>query len=170
MQRPLLEVADLVRAAGERFVEKSRGWLSGQHLKVLSAIEHCRTAALGGHLDECSNCGYRPAISYNSCRDRHCPKCQANTRERWLQARRKQLLPTRYLHAVFTLEANAALRSIVRRDSGESYEGFLKGLAAESGIETPSCEQLAKLDKSANTKGPTRIGRIRMTPMRRSHK
>ena len=69
-----------------------------------------------------------------------------------------------------TLEANAALRSIVRRDSGESYEGFLKGLAAESGIETPSCEQLAKLDKSANTKGPTRIGRIRMTPMRRSHK
>ena len=103
MQRPLLEVADLVRAAGERFVEKSRGWLSGQHLKVLSAIEHCRTAALGGHLDECSNCGYRPAISYNSCRDRHCPKCQANTRERWLQARRKQLLPTRYLHAVFTL-------------------------------------------------------------------
>ena len=103
MQRPPLEVADLVRAAGECFLEKSRGWLRGQHRKVLSAIERCRTAALGGHLDECSDCGHRPAISYNSCRNRHCPKCQANTRERWLQARRKQLLPTRYLHAVFTL-------------------------------------------------------------------
>ncbi len=103
MQRPPLEVADLVRAAGERFLEKSRGWLNWQHLKVLLAIERCRTAALGGHLDECSDCGHRPAISYNSCRNRHCPKCQANTRERWLQARRKQLLPTRYLHAVFTL-------------------------------------------------------------------
>ena len=103
MQRPPLEVADLVRAAGERFLERSRGWLSGQHQKVLSAIERCRTAALGGHLDECSECGHRPAISYNSCRNRHCPKCQANTRERWLQARQKQLLPTRYLHAVFTL-------------------------------------------------------------------
>ena len=103
MQRPPLEVADLVRVAGERFLEKSRGWLSGQHRKVLSAIERCRTAALGGHLDECSDCGHRPAISDNSCRNRHCPKCQANTRERWLQARRKQLLPARYLHAVFTL-------------------------------------------------------------------
>ena len=67
MERPSLEVADLVRAAGERFVETSRGWLSGQHLKVLSAIERCRTAALGGHRDECSDCGHRPPISYNSC-------------------------------------------------------------------------------------------------------
>ncbi len=93
MQRPPLDVADLVRAAGKRFVEKSRGWLNWQHLKVLLAIGHCRTAALGGHLDECPGCGHRPAISYNSCRNRHCPKCQANTRDRWLQARRKQLLP-----------------------------------------------------------------------------
>ena len=103
MPRPPLEVADLVRAAGERFVEKSRAWLSGQHLKVLSAIERCRTAALGGHLDECTDCGHRPPISYNSCRDRHCPKCQAHTRQRWLEARRKELLPLRYLHVVFTL-------------------------------------------------------------------
>jgi hypothetical protein len=58
---------------------------------------------LGGHLDECTDCGYRPAISYNSCRDRHCPKCQANARDRWLEARRKELLPTRYVHVVFTL-------------------------------------------------------------------
>jgi hypothetical protein len=103
MPRPPLEVADLVRAAGERFLERSRGWLSGQHRKVLSAIERCRTAALGGHLDECKDCGHRPPISYNSCRNRHCPKCQANTRQRWLEARRKELLPVRYLHVVFTL-------------------------------------------------------------------
>lgn len=102
MNRPLLEVADLIRAAGQRFVERSRHWLTGQHRKVLAAIERCRTATLGGHLDECSRCGHR-AISYNSCRNRHCPKCQANARDRWIDARRKELLPTRYVHVVFTL-------------------------------------------------------------------
>ena len=67
MNRPPLEVADLVRAAGHAFIERSRRWITGQHLKVLRAIARCRTAALGGHLDECTDCGYRPAISYNSC-------------------------------------------------------------------------------------------------------
>jgi hypothetical protein len=103
MNRPPLEVADLVRAAGHGFIERSRGWITWQHLKVLRAIARCRTAALGGHLDECTDCGYRPAISYNSCRNRHCPKCQANARDRWLEARRRELLPTRYVHVVFTL-------------------------------------------------------------------
>src|SRR5882724_6268585 len=103
MNRPPLEVADLVRAAGRAFIERSRRWITWQHLKVLRAIARCRTAALGGHLDECTDCGYRPAISYNSCRNRHCPKCQANARDRWLEARRKELLPTRYVHVVFTL-------------------------------------------------------------------
>src|ERR1700675_2028558 len=103
MNRPPLEVADLVRAAGRTFIERSRKWITQQHLKVLRAIARCRTAALGGHLDECTDCAYRPPISYNSCRDRHCPKCQANARDRWLQARRKELLPTRYVHVVFTL-------------------------------------------------------------------
>src|SRR5713226_5210041 len=103
MNRPPLEVADLVRAAGRAFLERSRKWITWQHLKVLRAIARCRTAALGGHLDECTDCGHRPAISYNSCRDRHCPKCQANARDRWLEARRKELLPTRYVHVVFTL-------------------------------------------------------------------
>ena len=102
MHRPPLEVADLIRAAGQKFIERSRPWLSGQHLKVLAAIERCRTAVLGGHLDECSRCGHR-VISYNSCRDRHCPKCQANARHRWIEARRQELLPTRYVHVVFTL-------------------------------------------------------------------
>src|SRR6201998_4324471 len=103
MNRPPLEVADLVRAAGRAFIERSRKWITGQHLKVLRAITHCRTAALGGHLDECTDCAYRPPISFNSCRDRHGPKCQANARDRWLQARRRALLPTRYVHVVFTL-------------------------------------------------------------------
>jgi hypothetical protein len=103
MNRPPLEVADLVRAAGRAFLERSRKWITWQHLKVLRAIARCRTAALGGHLDECTDCGYRPAISYNSCRNRHCPKCQTNARDRWLQARRQELLPTRYVHVVFTL-------------------------------------------------------------------
>ncbi len=103
MQRPPLEVADLVRAAGQSFFVRTRGWLRGQHVKVLSAIARCRTAALGGHRDKCDDCGHEPPISYNSCRDRHCPKCQANTRKRWLEARRSELLPVRYLHVVFTL-------------------------------------------------------------------
>jgi hypothetical protein len=103
MNRPPLEVADLVRAAGRSFIERSRRWITWQHIKVLRAMVRCRTAALGGHRDRCTRCGYRPAISYNSCRNRHCPKCQANARDRWLQARRQELLPTRYVHVVFTL-------------------------------------------------------------------
>ena len=108
MNRPPLEVADLVCAAGRAFIERSRRWITWQHLTVLRAIARCRTAALGGHLDECIDCGYRPAISYNSCRNRHCPKCQANARARWLQARRQELLPTRYVHVVFTLPRELA--------------------------------------------------------------
>ncbi len=102
MPRPPLEVADLVRTAGRGFIERNRSWLNRLHLKVLTAIERCRTAALGGHLDECTGCGHR-AISYNSCRNRHCPKCQAKARDRWLEARTRELLPTRYVHVVFTL-------------------------------------------------------------------
>jgi hypothetical protein len=95
-------VADIIRTAGDAFIERSRKWLSWKHVKVLLAIQRCRTAALGGHLDECTRCGHR-AISYNSCRDRHCPKCQTAARDRWIAARRRELLPTRYLHVVFTL-------------------------------------------------------------------
>ncbi|MGB2626174.1 MAG: IS91 family transposase [Candidatus Acidiferrum sp.] len=102
MSRPPLEVADLVRAAGSSFIERSRKWIGWKHIKVLLAIARCRTAALGGHIDECTRCGHR-AISYNSCRNRHCPKCQAGARERWLEKRRRELLPTPYVHVVFTL-------------------------------------------------------------------
>lgn len=102
MTRPTVEVADLLHAQGERFVERNRSWLSYQQLKVLRALERCRTAALGGHIDHCSRCGHR-AISYNSCRNRHCPKCQAQARQRWLAAREKELLGVPYFHVVFTL-------------------------------------------------------------------
>src|SRR5215467_11064977 len=94
MSRPPLEVADLVRTAGEAFIERSRQWIRWKHVKVLRAIAACRTAVLGGHVDQCTRCGHR-AISYNSCRNRHCPKCQAGARDRWLAKRRQELLPTR---------------------------------------------------------------------------
>jgi Putative transposase/Transposase zinc-binding domain len=102
MARPPLEVADMVRLAGRHFIDSNRHWLNRLHLKVLTAIERCRTAALGGHVDECTACGHR-AISYNSCRNRHCPRCQANARDRWIDARSHDLLPVPYAHVVFTL-------------------------------------------------------------------
>jgi len=103
VNRPPLEVADIIRAAGKDFMEKQRSWLTGLHRKVLSAIERCRTAALGGHRDRCSRCGHIVAISYNSCRNRHCPKCLNNARKKWLSARQRELLTVPYMHLVFTL-------------------------------------------------------------------
>jgi len=88
MNRPPFEVADIIRAHGDSFVERNRSWLTWFHLRVLFAIEHCRTAALGGHLDRCRQCGHE-ATSFNSCRSRHCPKCQTNARNRWLADRNK---------------------------------------------------------------------------------
>lgn len=101
MTRPLLELADIIAAVG-RLIDHPPPWFTWQHLKVLGAIVRCRTAAMGGHLDQCSACGHQ-AISYNSCRNRHCPKCQSQARDRWLAARRSELLPTPYAHVVFTL-------------------------------------------------------------------
>ena len=103
MRRPPLEVADLIRCAGASFIARNRHWIRWKHVKVLLAIARCRTAALGGHIDECTRCGHRTTIAYNSCRNRHCPKCQTATREQWIAARRRELLPTPYFHVVFTL-------------------------------------------------------------------
>jgi hypothetical protein len=107
MKRPALELADIIRSAAPSFIERNRRWINGQHEKVLLAITRCRTAALGGHRDQCSDCGHT-AISYNSCRNRHCPRCQGNARLRWLAARERELLPTRYVHMVFTLPRELA--------------------------------------------------------------
>ncbi len=102
MSRPTLEVADLITAQGNRFEDRYRSWLSFQQLNVLRAIGRCRTAALGGPIDACPRCEQR-AISYNSCRNRHCPKCQAQARQRWLAAREQEVLEVPYFHVVFTL-------------------------------------------------------------------
>jgi hypothetical protein len=114
MPRPPIEVADVIRAVGESFFEGSQKWFSWLHLKVLNAILCCRTAALGGHVDKCSACGHQ-AISFNSCRNRHCPKCQANARDRWLEARGKELLSTRYVHVVFTLPRQLSPLALVNK-------------------------------------------------------
>ena len=102
MIRPPLEVADIVRTYGTAFVEQHRRWLTALHLKVMRAIVACRTAALGGHIEQCDSCGQR-AISYNSCLNRHCPKCQGAARQAWLAKRSAELLPVPYFHVVFTL-------------------------------------------------------------------
>jgi hypothetical protein len=102
VNRPTLEVADILREHGKGFIERNRSWLRWLHIKVLLAIQRCRTAALGGHVDECVHCEDR-VTSYNSCRNRHCPKCQASARDRWLAERSKELLPVPYVHVVFTL-------------------------------------------------------------------
>ena len=131
MSRPPLEVADLIRAAGTTFYERSRTWFTWLHLKILTAIVCCRTSVLGGHIDECSRCGHR-AISFNSCRNRHCPKCQANARDRWLEARRRDLLPTPYVHVVFTLPHQLAPLALQNKDQIYS---LLFRMAAETLLE-----------------------------------
>lgn len=95
-------VADILRAQGSRFLSKYQSSFGYQKLKAFRAIQNCRTAALGGHFDACSKCGQQ-AISYNSCRNRHCPKCQAQARQRWLAAREREVLPTTYFHVVFSI-------------------------------------------------------------------
>jgi hypothetical protein len=106
--RASLEVADILRAAGPAYRTAQAGHLSLQQLKVMSAIEHCRTAALGGHVEACTDCGHQ-RVAYNSCRNRHCPKCQGAAARTWLAEREADLLPVGYFHVVFTLPAEIAL-------------------------------------------------------------
>jgi predicted Zn-ribbon and HTH transcriptional regulator len=131
MSRPPLEVADIIRAAGQQFIEHSRDWITVAHLRVLKAIERCRTAALGWHVDECTHCGYS-GLSYNSCRNRHCPKCQANARRRWIHGRRKELLPVPYAHVVFTVPR---LLSPIALQNKKLIYSLLLRLSAETLIE-----------------------------------
>jgi hypothetical protein len=105
--RASLEVADIFRAAGPAYRTTHAGRLSLADLKVMSAIEHCRTAALGGHVEACEDCGHW-RIAYNSCRNRHCPKCQGAAARAWLAEREADLLPVGYFHVVFTLPTAVA--------------------------------------------------------------
>jgi hypothetical protein len=105
--RTSLEVADIFRVEGARYRAVQAGHLSLTQLKVMSAVENCRTAALGGHVDACEDCGHQ-RIAYNSCRNRHCPKCQGAAARTWLAERETDLLPVGYFHVVFTLPIEVA--------------------------------------------------------------
>ena len=107
MSRPSLEVADIFHRHGAAWRAAHAGHLSLGQMKVMSAIETCRTAALGGHVEACEDCGHS-RIAYNSCRNRHCPKCQGAAARDWLAARQADLLPVGYFHVVFTLPAEIA--------------------------------------------------------------
>lgn len=107
MSRPPLEVADIFRAYGQNYRQAHAGNLSGIQLRAMRAIEECRTAALGGHLEECDHCGNQRNC-YNSCRNRNCPKCQSSAARRWLQKREAEVLPIRYFHVVFTVPEEIA--------------------------------------------------------------
>ena len=123
-----LEVADIFRAYGPTWRHKEQGHLSLGQLKVMSAVEHCRTAELGGHALRCSACA-QPQIAYNSCRNRHCPKCQGSLAQRWLQARCADLLPVDYYHVVFTLPAPLSALAYTNK---ELMYGLLFDIAADT--------------------------------------
>lgn len=128
MPRPKLEVADIFRAHWPAYRRDHAGHLNLPQLKVMSAIESCRTAVLGGHVAACIKCSHQH-IAYNSCRNRHCPKCQGNAAQNWMQARMEDLLPVEYFHVVFTLPTQIA--DIAYQNKAEVY-GLLFKASAET--------------------------------------
>ena len=126
MPRPALEVQDIFRDHGPGFRRARAGRLSLGQLKVMSAIECCRTAALGGHVAACEDCGQNH-IAYNSCRNRHCPKCQGQVAREWLAAREAELLSVPYYHLVFTLPA--AIADIAYQNKSVIYDILFKASA-----------------------------------------
>ena len=123
MPRPVLEVADIFRDYGAAWREANRGHVSVGQLKVMSAIEHCRTAALGGHVVRCEDCSHT-TIAYNSCRNRHCPKCQGAAAREWMADRGAELLPVPYFHIVFTLPS--AIGDIAYTNKAVIYDLLFK--------------------------------------------
>jgi hypothetical protein len=128
MNRPTLEVADVFRQYGGDFLDRYGGTLSHEQRRSLQDISDCRTAELGGHVEQCDRCGHRQ-VAYNSCRNRHCPKCQATAAADWLEARAAELLPVEYFHVVFTLPA--ALNPIALQNPRTIY-GLLFQAAADT--------------------------------------
>ena len=126
MARPRLEVADVFRAHGAAWRKANAGHLSLAQLKVMSAIETCRTSALGGHVERCEDCAHE-RIAYNSCRNRHCPKCQGAAARQWLAEREAELLPVPYYHVVFTLPA--AIGAIAFQNKAVVYDLLFKTAA-----------------------------------------
>ena len=128
MPHPTLEVADIFRRYGEAWRARNAPHLSRGQRRVMTAIEICRTAALGGHVERCDECAHA-RIAYNSCRNRHCPKCQWRAAQAWLAAREAELLPVPYFHVVFTLPA--VLRPIAYQNKAKVY-GLLFATVAET--------------------------------------
>jgi hypothetical protein len=128
MSRPTLEVADILRAYAGRFLERSRARISWPQHKVMRAIERCRTALLGKHRDQCSSCGKDFGFSFNSCRNRHCPKCQSGARNHWIAARTRELVPLEYFHAVFTVPHQ--LSELMLQNKRMLYELLFRCVAA----------------------------------------
>ena len=126
MSRPMLEVADIFRDHGAAWRRANAGHVSLGQLKVMSAIERCRTAALGGHVARCEDCAHT-IIAYNSCRNRHCPKCQGAAARQWLAEREAELLPVPYFHVVYTLPA--AIRDIAYQNKAVIYDLLFKASA-----------------------------------------
>jgi hypothetical protein len=126
-ERPAVEVADVIRAHGEAFLAKHGGTLGRTQRKALRDLAVCRTAALGGHVERCLDCGHE-RIAYNSCRNRHCPKCQALARARWLEREAEHLLPVPYYHVVFTLPA--ALSDLALANPAVLYDLLFQAAAA----------------------------------------
>jgi hypothetical protein len=126
VSRPALEVADIFRDHGSAWREANRGHVSLAQMKVMSAIEGCRTAALGGHVARCEDCRHT-TIAYNSCRNRHCPKCQGAAAREWMQERAAELLPVPYFHIVFTLPA--AIGDIAYTNKAVIYDALFKASA-----------------------------------------
>jgi hypothetical protein len=126
MSRPAVAVADIFRRHGPAWRNANAGRMSLAQMKVMSAIESCRTAALGGHVERCEHCAH-VRIAYNSCRDRHCPKCQAVAAKEWLADREADLLPVPYYHVVFTLPA--AIGDIAYQNKAVVYDILFKAAA-----------------------------------------
>jgi hypothetical protein len=132
VNRPTVEVADIFRAQGKSFIDCHRERMRFQQLQVMQAIMRCRTAALGGHIDMCPRCGKDWGLSFNSCRNRHCPKCQAQARKRWIAARERELLATSYFHVVFSLPHE--LTDLIRQNAVELYNLLFRA-ASETLVE-----------------------------------
>src|ERR1700678_3409669 len=126
--RPALEVADIFRRYGEAFRRNHGAHLGRIERRIMAAIEACRTPVLGGHIEQCGDCGLL-RCAYNSCRNRHCPKCQGLARAEWLEARQAELLPVPYFHVVFTLPPAA---SDVAFQNKQTIYGLLMRAAAEA--------------------------------------
>jgi hypothetical protein len=126
-ERPTLEVADIIRRHGDAFLDRYGSGLSDAQRQALRDLARCRTAALGGHVEHCLDCGHE-RIAYNSCRNRHCPKCQALTRARWLEQQAEHLLPVDYYHVVFTLPAE--LSGVALANPALVYDLLMRSAAA----------------------------------------